>query len=350
VLGIVTTGGTIAGQLLGDVVASAAQEMLPAATWIEESGHGDTFVVRSPLSVMSENLDPGDWVAIAAAVTDLSSQPAIDAILVLHGTDTAAYSSAALSFLCAATQVPVVLTGSNLPASAVGSDAANNIRGAIRAAAALPPGVFLAFSGTSEGSSLVHSGVRVRKQHAGGNPFTSVGSPPVASVSSDGEVSITPFWADLLAKPVSDEGFTTTTSTDLRVVRIPMFPGANQRHLRTYIEQADAQAAVFDLYCSNTASVRTGDLDMASLVRWCTDAGVLVVGIPPEPPHMDLKRYESTQLLVEAGMVVDDRIIAEAAFAKLSCLIPSSDGLDDLRRKFLTPWSYEFVVAPWPGP
>ena len=90
-----------------------------------------TMSTLDPL-IDSSEATPEDWQAI---IDDINAHAeTADAFLVLHGTDTMAYSAAALSYALASMGKPVVLTGSQYPLGVVGSDASANVTGALRAA------------------------------------------------------------------------------------------------------------------------------------------------------------------------------------------------------------------------
>src|SRR6202040_1852748 len=101
----------------------------------------------SPIRELSENLQPRHWVLIAQAVRSLIEQEDAAGVLVLHGTDTMAYTAAALSFLLSDLEGPVVLTGANLPTGEAGSDAQRNVHDALVALNELERGVYVAFTG-----------------------------------------------------------------------------------------------------------------------------------------------------------------------------------------------------------
>lgn len=79
----------------------------------------------------SANMTQGNWLAMRDAIV-AALDAGHDGVLLLHGTDTLAYSAAALSFLLLDLPIPVLLTGSMLPAGAPGSDAWDNLVGALR--------------------------------------------------------------------------------------------------------------------------------------------------------------------------------------------------------------------------
>ena len=90
-----------------------------------------TMSTLDPL-IDSSEATPEDWQAIIDDINAHADEA--DAFLVLHGTDTMAYSAAALSYALASMGKPVVLTGSQYPLGVVGSDASANVTGALRAA------------------------------------------------------------------------------------------------------------------------------------------------------------------------------------------------------------------------
>ena len=90
-----------------------------------------TMSTLDPL-IDSSEATPEDWQAIIDDITAHADEA--DAFLILHGTDTMAYSAAALSYALASMGKPVVLTGSQYPLGVVGSDASANVTGALRAA------------------------------------------------------------------------------------------------------------------------------------------------------------------------------------------------------------------------
>ena len=121
--------------------------------------------IDMPKLLDSSLMGPADWVAIADILRDISG-----GIVVLHGTDTMAYTAAALSFLLRELDAPVVLTGSQIPMQSEASDALTNVTLALDVAANSPRAeVMIAFGG------VVLRGNRAVKQHA--QEFVAFGSP-----------------------------------------------------------------------------------------------------------------------------------------------------------------------------
>ncbi len=93
----------------------------------------------------SSMLNPEDWNQWGKTLSDLSRKKA--GIVLVHGTDTLAYSAAALSIYFVKPKAALVLTGAMLPLSDPSSDGGDNLRAATHAAAVLPPGVYVVFAG-----------------------------------------------------------------------------------------------------------------------------------------------------------------------------------------------------------
>lgn len=342
-VGVVTTGGTIAGTVMDGVVQAASKTDDEAAGLIAEATGEVSPLVKSPVAVMSENMDPSDWVAIAQAVRELVEREGADGVLVLHGTDTAAFTAAALSFMCADLRRPIVLTGANLPAAEGASDALNNVLGAVTALRNLSHGCYLSFSGAPTGRSDVFSGSRVRKVHAGGQPYRSVGAPIVAEVLDDGVWVPNPAAAALVGQPSLAEDI--HVGVDHRVALMVLYPGFDFRSLKRLVDVGNYKAIVLQLYASISAPTRTGTLDCAAFVSWCRSRDVTVIGCPHEPPTIKLNDYESTVHLREAGMLIAPTMLPEVAYVKATWLGARSASPDEFDKLFLEPVAAEFFAA-----
>lgn len=139
----ITTGGTIASSDSGD----GLKPTVHAATMLEELGYTASydFVISEPFQIDSSNMRPSDWNVLMESIR--SHSEGCDGVVVLHGTDTMAYTASALSYMLLDFPLPVVITGSQKPIHAEGTDAIRNITCAIEAAASAPaPLVMIAFA------------------------------------------------------------------------------------------------------------------------------------------------------------------------------------------------------------
>lgn len=178
---VLTTGGTIGHRSQGGV---AVMDFEPSAL-TAGLGLGDLAVEFVPLFAKgSMDIVPTDWLLLADKICALAAQGA-SGIVILHGTDTMAYTAAALSFVLCGLGLPVVLTGSMRPGGDPDSDASANLRDAICVAASAPMAeVAIVFSADRARSrAVIIRGTRARKLHSFAiDAFDSVNAPPLGYV------------------------------------------------------------------------------------------------------------------------------------------------------------------------
>lgn len=231
---VLNTGGTISyGAPNGD----GATLIHSPDQGFADIGFPGRIVYREVLRKGSVNLMPSDWQTIATAAHAALGDGA-DGIVILHGTDTMAFTAAALSFMLERLAVPVVLTGSMRPGGALKSDAPRNMRDAVRVAAAGNLAeVCIVFARDAVGSgSLILRGNRSRKASATKlNAFASPACPPLGSVRG-GEIR----YATTARQPRGPRG-SIALSSDLNpnVCWIPYHPGCAPDFVAGALARAD---------------------------------------------------------------------------------------------------------------
>ncbi|MDO9357284.1 MAG: asparaginase [Solirubrobacteraceae bacterium] len=327
-LGIINTGGTIGGAPRHGVVRTEARDDAQIRKWASGTAFEVTHV-HAPFEAMSENFLPSDWLTIARSVNDLVETGEVDAVLVLHGTDTMTYTSAACSFMLANLPVPVVITGSNRGYDLLGSDGPTNVRAAITALDRLERGVYVVFAGRRRVAAAIHVGTRVRKVQAGGTAYSTIGGSPIGAVSDGGIVTIDrPIGLPVLPPTVEDP-----LVAPLEVVMATSQPGLDYDVLRRGIEStSEVGGVVIVMYPSATVSLTSGRHSAVEFAAWCTENRLPVVATTTTPPLFDLDDYESTRRLKEAGAVVRTDIMPETAAVKLawSAAVARATGLAPL--------------------
>ena len=144
---LISTGGTIAAQATADgaVPILSADDLLgsvPAGT-----ADGPMVSTVDLMSVDSSAMRVRDQFAVVAAVADALADPAVDGVVVTHGTDTMSETARYLAEHADVGQKTVVLTGAMQPAVMARSDAGFNLGAALSAVNLLPPGVYISMSG-----------------------------------------------------------------------------------------------------------------------------------------------------------------------------------------------------------
>ena len=182
---IMSTGGTIASRVdyrTGAVrSAMSASDLYGVVPELADIARVDTEIVYS---IYSENLTPQNWTELAQTVAKRIEQ-GVDGVVIAHGTDTMAYTSAALSFALQNLPVPVILVGAQRSSDRPSSDAATNLIGAVKAAGEAPfAEVGLAMhESVSDTATVIHRGTKVRKCHTSRrDTFKSINGFPIAKV------------------------------------------------------------------------------------------------------------------------------------------------------------------------
>ena len=176
---VVNAGGTIGMVGTPHGYAPVPGGLGPYLEWIVENSRGElapiTFLELDP-PIDSANATPDSWRQIASILFQQRSDHA--GFVVLHGTDTMAYTSSALSFLLPSFGKPVVVTGSQIPIARIRSDGRQNFIGALEVAAdGGIPEVTLLF-----GETLLRGNRAMKVDASGLDAFDSPRFPPLADI------------------------------------------------------------------------------------------------------------------------------------------------------------------------
>ena len=220
------TGGTIACVPSADglVPALDGPAMIRLVPELEEVCAIET---KQILNLDSSNLSPEHWQIIAKAIA--ANYENYDGFVITHGTDTMAYTAAALSQMLHNCQKPVVLTGAQLPIQAEGSDAPNNIYHAFLAASSPLKGVALVF-----GDLVIH-GAHAKKLYTQNfNGFASINREPLATISHNHL-----FWQKgaLQGGGYGEGEFSINTQLETKIAVVKIIPGATPDILDYYVKK-----------------------------------------------------------------------------------------------------------------
>ena len=306
---VLYTGGTIGMQASANGLAPASgfearmREQLahlPAPTW--------RFREMAPL-IDSANMTPAYWQRLRSAVVEAVDE-GCDAVLILHGTDTLAYSAAAMSFQLLGLPAPVVFTGSMLPAGVPDSDAWENVSGALAALGdGLAPGVHLYFHGA------LMAPTRCAK-------IRSFGRHPFAALQRNGGV------AKAQALPAALDYRQPKALANVGV--LPLVPGIDAGQLDALVDSG-IQALVLECFGSGTGP-SDNPAFLASLQR-AQDRHVVVVAITQcHEGGVELDVYEAGSRLRGVGVLSGGGMTREAVFGKLQALLGAGLSNDQVRR------------------
>lgn len=323
---VVLTGGTFGSVRQGDYLsAGTTDDQLERLGSLLAGFPEVQFSFTQPFSKLSENMHPNDWEAIFAAI--LEKRGEFDNVVVVHGTDTMAYSAAAVAYLNAVSlQTTIVFTGANRPISDSDTDALVNFRQAVLAlkyfSEQTVSGCFIVFNGESDGDTpgRIHPAVRVKKDkwdHYCYRSFyvnskeQSIGEVVGSSVRFD-----FPVYERLLDSSVSTN-LASLAFAEKSVCGIKIFPGLNPEDLP--LPNSNRRCFLIELYNSGTAPADGSEFDLTSWVSKVTDAGGLVFAISQHEGKSGLSMniYETSGALLDAGVIPLGDMIWEAAVPKL---------------------------------
>ena len=312
---VLYTGGTIGMQMseAGLAPASGFEDRLKAeqALHPERPAPAWRFRELSP-PIDSANMRQANWLAMRDAIVQAVDEEGCDAVLLLHGTDTLAYSAAALSFLLLGIEVPVLLTGSMLPVGSPGSDAWPNLFGALAALSeGCLPGVHLYFDG-----QLLHGARASKLKSEAFDAFANMPRPRHA--------------ARLDELPAALHYRQPRRPVTLAVQ--PLFPGLSAAQLRAMLAE-DVQGVLLECYGSGTGP--SDDAEFLAVLREAHERGVVLAAISQCPQgHVDFEVYAAGSALAEAGLVSGTGMTREAALAKLFSLIGAGLAQEEVERLF----------------
>jgi L-asparaginase len=263
----------------------------------------------------SSDMGPAEWSRIAHDIREAYED--FDGFLVVHGTDTMAYTASALSFMLRGLGKPVLLTGSQIPLSETRNDAMGNLLTALMLIERF--GDRIAEVCVSFDNQL-YRGNRTTKIHTEGfHAFASPDLPPLARVGIDFELHE----ARLRPLPDRTREFKVCELEDIAVAAFRVFPGMRAGLLEKVLAPP-LQGLVLECFGAGNAP---RDPALLAALAEATGRGVVVVAVPqPLYGSADLGLYENGRALLRAGVVNGHDMTVEAALTKLYYLF--SRGLD----------------------
>ncbi len=265
----------------------------------------------------SSDMNPSHWQEIARCVE--KNYSSYDGFVILHGTDTMAYTASALSFMLENLSKPVIITGSQLPIGEVRTDGEENLITALQIAAAT----------TRTGAPMVQEvailfenylwrGNRSTKMSADNfNAFKSNNYPSLAKIGLGVHFNTDALWRSPARRPLSVK-----YNMDESVTVIDLYPGISEKILRYQLSAPGIKGIVLKTYGAGNAPTAQWFTDA---IREAVDRGVVILNVTQcVNGGVHDKRYYSGNRLAEAGVVSGHDMTSEAAITKMMFLF----GLD----------------------
>jgi L-asparaginase len=312
---IIYTGGTI-GMVLdpetGSLVPIDFRHITDHVPELRKFGYDLHSISFDPVKD-SSNIDPDVWIRMAEIIEESYSD--FDGFVVLHGTDTMAYTASALSFMLENLGKPVILTGSQLPIGLLRTDGRENLITAIEIAAAkennLPavPEVCIYFD------NKLTRGNRTTKMSA--EHFDAFYSPNYGPLAEVG-LHIR-YFNHLIRYPVKGQNLIVHKSFDNNVGILKLFPGINRRLVKSIIKTEGLRGLIIETFGSGNAPTYQWFLD--DLKQFIDSGGIILNVTQCHGGSVEMGLYETSRQMLAAGVVSGKDITSEASVTKLMFLL-----------------------------
>lgn len=316
---LIQTGGTIA------MNAKANGVDLDAEAWpkvlyreIPELNDIASMSVMSQFFEDSSDLNASHWIELAETIE--KNYSLYDGFVILHGTDTMAYSASALSFALRNLNKPVIFTGSQLPLSSIRSDARRNLVNAIELATMPFSEVGICFN-----DALFRANRTTKMSIGDFDAFASPNFEPLADIGIKIEVNVQENFAS--------GDFQNTAAFSDEVFVITIHPNLNTDYLNS-LDLSKIKAVIIRAYGSGNFPIK-GKYNLLPFLEKCKKHNIVVVIVSQANyDAVDLTVYPAGRAALECGVISGGLMTLEATLTKLMYLLAHYDSKTDIEAKF----------------
>jgi L-asparaginase len=311
---VIYTGGTIGmvqDQETGALKPFRFDNILQEVPDLKKFGFNlSSYAFNPPLD--SSNINPEAWIRIAGLIEQNYNN--FNGFIVLHGTDTMAYSASALSFMLENLAKPVIFTGSQLPIGSLRTDAKENLISSLEIAAAMKgdepvvPEVGIFFE------NKLYRGNRTTKNNTEDfNAFVSGNYPALAEsgVHIRYNYSAIRYGNKKLPLIVHQE-------LNSNLIILKLFPGISRTMVESVFQLQGLRAVIMETFGAGNAPDQEWFI---KCVKEALGRGILILNVTQcNTGSVEMGIYETSRLLAEAGVIGGRGITTEAAVTKLMYL------------------------------
>jgi len=251
----------------------------------------------------SSNIDPSVWIKMAEIIEE--SYDDFDGFVILHGTDTMAYTASALSFMLENLGKPVILTGSQLPIGLLRTDGRENLITAIEIAATREDGMPAVPEVCIYFDNKLTRGNRTTKMSA--EHFDAFYSPnyhPLAEVGLHLK-----YFNNLISYPSKDQKLIVHKNFDTNVAILKLFPGINRKLVNAITRTEGLRGLIIETFGSD------------DLKQYSDKGGIILNVTQCQGGSVEMGLYETSRQMLAFGVVSGKDLTSEASVTKLMYLL-----------------------------